>query len=321
VKVVGQTAYVACGGDFSGNGELVIVDLATWSITAHVAVGGAPGSLTVSGDRVYLGDMLDGRILVAGTDGSVVHDANDPVVICPSDAANNVFQFIPDLEVLGDTIYASCFASDEVVAFKISAGADPGDGTKNAEILGRVSAGDGISALEPWHAGDFVGLANLAGTATHVKASPLEAAVDYWQVGDVPNDLRIEGDLAYVVNSGSNTLQVLDLKAVKTTAELNLGDNANPWSLARLEDGTTAVTLQSADAVAFVDAATSETTQTVAMPSGADLNPYPDKTPLAHPQGIASAGADRLVVSLTNFDASFTVAAPGMLVEIVRSTP
>ncbi|MDF1561417.1 MAG: hypothetical protein P1V51_00135 [Deltaproteobacteria bacterium] len=326
VTVEGGKAYVACGGDFTGNGEVAVVDLATWTIEQHIAVGGAPGSITVSGDRIYLGDMLDGRVLVAGTDGSVIHGAADAVVICPSDFVNNVFQFVPDVVKIGDVLYASCFATDEVIAFQPSAGADPGDGTLNATILGRVTAGDGISALEPWHANDLVGLENLSGAASHIGTDPLGASTNYWTCGDVPNDLRIEDGLAHVVNSGSNTLQVIDLSAVSTTAEVHLGDGASPWSLALLADGRTAVTLQGTDEVAIVDTdpatpASEAVQQTVAMPSGAALEPFTGMTPLAHPQGIAVTGADRLVVSLTNFDANFAIAAPGMLVELVESTP
>lgn len=321
LTVAGDRAFVACGGDFTGNGELVVVDLLTWTLEHRVAVGGAPGSVTVHGDRVYLGDMLDGQVLVAGTDGSLIHGAGDPVLLCPSDFTAGVFQFVPDVEALGDILYATCFATDEVVAFRVSTGADPGDGTLNAEVLGRAVGGDGLSALEPWHADDLVGLENLAGTAAHVAQTPFHTAPNYWETGDVPNDLRISGNLASVTNSGSNTLQVIDLSAVATVAEIPTGDNSSPWSLALLPDGRTAVTLQGTNEVALIDPDAGTVLQRVAMPEGAALSPFAGMEPLAHPQGISLTDWGTLLISLTNFDLNFAPAAPGMLVELTESTP
>jgi hypothetical protein len=59
----------------------------------------------------------------------------------------------------------------------------------------------------------------------------------------------------------------------------------------------------------------------IALPSGADLNPYDvGKPALARPQAMAAGSDGRAWVALTNLDASYAVAAPGMLVGAVPST-
>ena len=59
----------------------------------------------------------------------------------------------------------------------------------------------------------------------------------------------------------------------------------------------------------------------IALPAGADLGPYdPGKPALSRPQGLAASRDGRVWVTLTNLDASYAVAAPGMLVGAVPST-
>ncbi|MBS2024888.1 MAG: hypothetical protein JST92_21025 [Deltaproteobacteria bacterium] len=58
-----------------------------------------------------------------------------------------------------------------------------------------------------------------------------------------------------------------------------------------------------------------------ALPSGADLNPYNAASPaLSKPQGMALGADGRAWIALTNLDANYSVAAPGMLVGVVPST-
>src|SRR6478752_2335413 len=59
----------------------------------------------------------------------------------------------------------------------------------------------------------------------------------------------------------------------------------------------------------------------IVLPSGADLQPFDAATPaLAKPQGLALTADGRSWVALTNLDANYNVAAPGMLVGVTPST-
>lgn len=321
LAVAGDTAYVACGGDFTGNGALATVDLGTYAVSVH-AVGGAPGSIAVTPDRVYLGDMLDGRVFEAGADGTVLHGADDPVVLCPSDAANGIFQFVPDVEVLGEDAVASCFASDEVVRFAVADGASGQGGIANAEVRARVGVGDGPGALSPWGADDVVVLDGLAGTASlaHLGPSP-SAEVDRWTTGEAPNDVLVVGDRAWIANSTSNTVQVVDLAADATVQEVNTGDATSPWSLARLGDDLAAVPLNLSQEVAVVDLAAGAVLGRTAMPTGEALAPLPGRTPIPRPQGIAVTSDGRVLVSLTNLGEDYQPAGHGVLVVLEEATP
>ena len=49
--------------------------------------------------------------------------------------------------------------------------------------------------------------------------------------GAVPNDLDVEGTRLYAVNSGDNTITVVDLTTGRTVGCIDLGAGSNPWTL------------------------------------------------------------------------------------------
>jgi YVTN family beta-propeller protein len=49
--------------------------------------------------------------------------------------------------------------------------------------------------------------------------------------GRIPNDLDRVGDRLYVVNSGENTVSVVDLATGRSTGCLDIGSGTNPWAL------------------------------------------------------------------------------------------
>jgi YVTN family beta-propeller protein len=61
---------------------------------------------------------------------------------------------------------------------------------------------------------------------------------DVTTLGSIPNDILIRGDRAYVVNSGSSDLYVIDLGQDVVTSVIDLGPGNNPWSGAFLDDST-----------------------------------------------------------------------------------
>ncbi len=322
LEVDGDALWVTCTGDFSGSGKIARVDLSTDAVQL-IDVGSAPGSILRDGDRLYAGDLLNGQVLVAKTDGSVVHGSDDPVVLCPSDVANNVYQFIGGLTRIEGGLLATCFATSEVKRFTVTPGAD--DGTvRNATVSGTVTTGGGAQAVAAWSQSQAVVLDNLASTGALVQADATGLSVEtgVFTTGDVPTGLAIREDRAAITNSGVNTVQVVDLSTGTTVAEVNTGDGSNPWGVAWVDDGHVVVALQLSNEVALVDLEAGTVASRLALPSGADLMPFAgmEDGARARPQGIALSGTT-VYVALTNLDETTYAPAGHGLIAVLDLLP
>jgi len=105
-------------------------------------------------------------------------------------------------------------------------------------------------------------------------------------------DLAADGSLAYVTNSGSNTVSVLDLKARREVAQIGVGDE--PVS-ARISPDlkTLVVANRRANSASIIDAATGKIRAVfTACPGAADVVILPDSTKAF----IACAGGHQVMV-------------------------
>jgi hypothetical protein len=136
----GDRLYVSCATTYDGSGVVAVVDTTTDSVVSSVPIGGAPGRLWVDDNQTaWVGDMSDGRLLRFSTvDGTIL----DPVVLCPADPANGIYDFISDVAAdENGIIFAACFATDTVQIFnrracscsRITAGV--GDGPQSLLVL------------------------------------------------------------------------------------------------------------------------------------------------------------------------------------------
>lgn len=78
-------------------------------------------------------------------------------------------------------------------------------------------------------------------------------ANDVVQVGKYPNWIVIRGDRAYVVNSGDNSVQVIDLADNATLGLIDTGDGTNPMQIAFLSDNKAYATNYLTDEVVVID--------------------------------------------------------------------
>lgn len=74
-------------------------------------------------------------------------------------------------------------------------------------------------------------------------------------LGTWPNDILVSGERAYVVNSGSNDLYVIDLTSDSVLSVIDLGMGTNPWSLAMAGENALYVTNFQANSVSKLDLA------------------------------------------------------------------
>ncbi len=328
ITVYQDMAYVTCGGTWGENeGRLVIIDLSDMSIAESTHLGGMPGAMKVFEEVLVIADGSDGRVFVTDLLGDIIHDHEDPVVLCPSNFEENLFQSIAGLaESPEDEILASCFSSSEVVRFRLEPGAEEDD-ARNAVISSRVTAGDGAGSLARWGEEKAIVLDGLAGTASLVDLEgDMEATPFHWQLGETPNDIIIDEDRALVVNSTSQTLQVLDLNADPSTAtihEVFLGDGTNPMSLALLSRNEVLVTLWLMNELVLVDLDAGGIVARAGLPSGEDLLPLGEMKPSALPQGVALTGDGRALVALNNMDEDMQPAGHGIvaIIEIEAESP
>jgi hypothetical protein len=92
--------------------------------------------------------------------------------------------------------------------------------------------------------GQNISTINLENGSVNTDALPL---------GLFPNYLKIHGDRAYVINSGTNEVQIVDLASISTIASIDLGANTNPWAVDFINDSLAAVSLWLADQIAIIN--------------------------------------------------------------------
>jgi DNA-binding beta-propeller fold protein YncE len=132
----GNQLYVPCSGDFSGTGVVEVLDTSSGQLVNTIGVEGAPGRMCVDkAGMAWVGDQMDGRLLRFEVSTGQVQD---PVMLCPADYPNQIYDFIADVGVDGrGNVYACCFATDAVHIF-------PGDDPTAGRV---VEVGDGCQAI------------------------------------------------------------------------------------------------------------------------------------------------------------------------------
>jgi len=92
-----------------------------------------------------------------------------------------------------------------------------------------------------------ISIINLSSNVVNADASTVGTP----ETADYPNDLIIRNNLAYVINSGINEIQVLDLSDMTTLKRINTGIGSNPYSLEFINEKNMAVSLLFANEVVF----------------------------------------------------------------------
>ncbi|MAE19195.1 hypothetical protein CMK12_09770 [Candidatus Poribacteria bacterium] len=90
---------------------------------------------------------------------------------------------------------------------------------------------------------------------------------DLIKLGQTPNDIQIDGQLAYVVNTNDNHIQIIDLKSEANVGQISTGANSLPEKIALLSDQYAYVTLNGSDGVAFIDLKAQTVLQTIKVGS------------------------------------------------------
>ncbi|MBM7113358.1 MXAN_6577-like cysteine-rich protein [Archangium primigenium] len=239
--------------------------------------------------------------------------------------------------VCADDVVAACFNTGQVVG--LQAGTD---------VRGPSAAvGTSPQALAPMQ--DVLLVLDASMLLRQARLSDYGELPARTPTGLVPNQVRVREPYVYVLNSTSNTLQVLRRDGEPAPApgprfpqgiplvnvgSVNLGANTNPYAFT-LEDTAAGpdayVTLlgnlqtdPSAGGrvarVSLADPAAPAVTATFVLPTGEALQPFPGRSPLPAPAGVTTLGG-RVYAALGNLDArDYAPAGPGFLARVEPTT-
>ncbi len=143
---------------------------------------------------------------------------------------------------------------------------------------------------------------------------------DVLATGSSPAQLVVHEDFAYLVNSLSNSIQVIDVVNMATVREISTGAGTNPMSIAFVDDYTAMVSCYLTDEVVLLDISTETPTDErilgrIPMPSPEELPHDPDAATRAAPGELVVVD-DRCFVVCSNLIFLHAAGGPGVLVEI-----
>jgi hypothetical protein len=121
-------------------------------------------------------------------------------------------------------------------------------------------------------------------------------------LGLFTNQVVVRGEKAYVVNSGVNEIQVIDLATLNTSGNIDAGQGTNPWAMEFINDTLAAVSLLFTNQVVFINVNTGEIVKTVTVGIGPEgLLYYNGKVYVAN-SGFVFPGFEPGVVSVINMN-------------------
>ena len=222
----GRLAYVTDGDD----GKIYVLDTATHTLvdtnpaTAAVdsiALGGRPNRVVFSpdGSLAYVSNQISGTVSVIDTATHTVTDTNPatPEVDPISFGSGTIrVAFSPD----GSLAYITAFGSVAVIDTATHTFIDANPATPAVDNIS-VPGGGSVTSVAFSPDGSFAYVTNTGSrtvtvidTATHTRVdiNPATPTVDRIPVGDNPISVVFspDGRIAYVSNSGSGTVSVID---------------------------------------------------------------------------------------------------------------
>ena len=90
---------------------------------------------------------------------------------------------------------------------------------------------------------------------------------DIMTIGSTPNDVQIQQNLAYVVNTYSNNIQIIDLLEQNSVGEISVGSGALPEKIAFVDTSKAYVTCNGPDQVAVLNLNTRSVTNKIKVRS------------------------------------------------------
>jgi hypothetical protein len=116
------------------------------------------------------------------------------------------------------------------------------------------------------------------------------------------NDIKISGEQAYVVISGSNEIRIFDLSPFTDVGSIQLGNGTNPYAIDFVDDSTAVVSLLLTNQVVFINVASRQVVRTVNVGTGPQGVLYFQGNVYVANSGFNGAGFDPGKVSVIELD-------------------
>ena len=146
----------------------------------------------------------------------------------------------------------------------------------------------------------------LGENLSRINIDDQNVTADAATLGLFTNQVVVHGDRAYVVNSGANEIQVIELATMNTTQNIPTGQGTNPWAIEFVNDSLAAISLLFTNQVLFVNMNTEETVETITVGSGPEGMKYHDGRLYVANSGFVYPAFEPGTVSVIRMD-DFTV--------------
>ncbi len=139
--------------------------------------------------------------------------------------------------------------------------------------------------------------------------------------GQAPNQMLVRNGLCYVVNSLSNSIQIIDVETLDVVREISTGPGTNPVFMDFTDDHTAIASCYLTNEVLLIDVEPDTSPEDriigrIPLPPSTDLPRDEDDIPTnAGPGGLAVVG-DRCYVACSNLKAVHVAGGPGLLAVI-----
>lgn len=289
----GTTAYVCAGGD----NAVLVVTLATGTVSASIPVGAAPLGIAISpdGGTIYVtnsgGNSVSVIDVAAARVKQTVTVGNTPTTVAltadgskayVADFSDGVVSVIDTATLSVSATIATGFRSESiaitpdgtqaVIANLEESSAPIGGSTvsvidlQTGAVVQSIGVGDSPDSVAITPDGRTAVIANLASNSVSLIDLATASVTATVPVGYVPHGIAIspEGQRAYVVNDDSNSVTVLDLGDASISATVGVG--GEPWAIALTPDGSLAYVVNQADeTLSVVATATNSVVATIPL--------------------------------------------------------
>jgi len=156
------------------------------------------------------------------------------------------------------------------------------------------------------------------------KSGAWQVTPDILDTGQAPNFMTIRGNTCYLVNSLSNSIQLIDINSLATTGEISTGPGSNPMQIEFIDDTTAIVTCYLSNEAVIIDLdpatpADVRITARIPMPTPDELPRDGDNVSYARPGGVAVIGNSAFVLC-SNLSGYHVAGGPGVIVIIDLDT-
>ena len=219
IVVSGDKIIVQCTGNYADiTGNLCVIDVASDTVAQVIDLGMTPSGLAISPNgKVYIttfGGLLSVDI-GSGTVAGPLADFGGGSGLA-FDGDGNGYIAVPDWTGAGD---------DKLLVMDSS-----------ESLIGTYVPGGGASIIAIRNSSAVYIINGTAETLSVFDVKTSEMENDVLTVGKWPNDIQIAGSNAYVVNTGDNNVQIIDLESLTESGVIDVGQGTGPEKIGFVDD-------------------------------------------------------------------------------------